>query len=224
MAQDDVISLTISGTHTGVPCAVSMAYVQKILDPPGTTPGRDLIDSWFTNPGGPWDYLREDLSDELVWTCAVASWADQTETIFLNAGEGLSGQPSCPTTHCIQMNVPALVPHPDSHEGRFYFPGLIYNNTYRSGFTENFNTKLNAWAVVLLSVESKATGTGSAYRMSPHPEYRDANGQQQSVDAYLPYHSPFVKVMGTRRADACAAFHGGGGGLYYPIIIPPAGP
>jgi hypothetical protein len=48
----------------------------------------------------------------------------------------------------------------------------------------------------------------------------DKNGEQANIDGFLPYHSEFVKIIGNRRADNCAAFTGGGDGDFDPYPIP----
>lgn len=220
MAQDSIITLQLAGTYIGVPVACSMAYKQKILNPPVDPPGRDLIKSWFGQPGGAWDNIREDLSDELVWECAAASYDDKVDTVFLVDATGLKITASMPSTHCIQFNVPALNPHPDGHEGRFFMPGIPVASTDRSAFTASFNSRLVVFATAALSIDSLDAVQPDAYRMIPHGKYVDVALGTADVDGWLPYHSEFVKVLGNRRADNCAAFLGGGAGAFDPYTVP----
>lgn len=224
MAQGDVHSLQLAGTYLGVPIAVTMAYQQEEVNPAVVTPGADLINSWFLNVVGPWDYIRPFVSDQLTWDCAVSQYGDKVDTIFLSGGTGLSAAASLPSTHCCQVNVPAVNPHPLAFEGRFYWPGFLVGNTYRSGWSGAFNVTLLAWASSLLALDGHSSGLSGAWRMVPHGKYLDANNGTDAVHAFLPYHDPFVKVLGTRKANSCAAFLGGGAGDFGPVIIPPPPP
>lgn len=224
MAQQDVHSLTIAGTYLGVPVAISLAYQQEELDPPLISPGRDLISSWFLVQGGPWDFIREDLSDQLTFDCAVAAWGTEVETVYLTGASGLATTPSLPSTHCVQMNIPALFPHPGASEGRFYMPGFLVAQTNRSGYSTAFNARMVLWASVLLALDGYTSTFSGAWRLVPHGKYLDAGGGTDQVHAWLPYHNPWVKVIGNRRADGCAAFTGGGAGDFDPITIPPPPP
>jgi len=224
MAQGDIHGLTLAGTYLGVPVAVSLAYLQEETDDPTISPGRDLISSWFLNTGGPWDYIREDMSDQLIWTCAVSVWGANVDTVYLADANGLSATASVPSTDAIQMNIPALFPHPDADEGRFFWPGFLLSHCNRSGFTSAFNIKLNVWEVVLLSLEGYTSSQSGAWSLVPHAKYLDAAGTTGQVKAWRPYHNEFVKVLGNRRPAGCAAFTGGGDGDFNPITIPPAGP
>ncbi|GAG91513.1 unnamed protein product, partial [marine sediment metagenome] len=154
------------------------------------------------------------------WECAVSSYQDKVDTVFLTDGAGLIDTPSQPSTHCIQFNCPALFPHEDGYEGRFFMPGIPISATNRSGFSTTMNVALLIFEAAAISVDSITSGDPDAYRMIPHAKYLDKNGEQALIDGYLPYHSEFVKVIGNRRADNCAAFAGGGDGDFDPYEIP----
>lgn len=216
---NDIHRLTMAGTYLGVPVACQLGYKQ-LIDDPVIRPGRDLILSWFGNPAGPWRNLRALLSDQLNWECAVSAYADKVDTVFLNDGEGLVATASMPSTHSIQFNCPALIPHDDAYEGRFFMPGIPIASTFRSGFTVAMNASLLVFEAAALSVDSITSAEADAYRVVPHAGYLDKDALQEDVEGFLPYHTEFVKIIGNRRADNCGAFTGGGDGDFSPYTIP----
>lgn len=224
MAQGDVHALSLGGTYLGVPVAVGMAYQQEETDPVAVSAGQDLINSWFLNETGPWSLIRAKCSNQLNWDCATSAWGEQVHTTFLSGGNGLSALPSLPSTHCCQVNVPPLKPHPDGYEGRFYWPGFLREDTLRSGWTFAMNAILVVWETALLSLEGHSSAASGAWRIVPHPKYLDVALGTTDVWGWLPYHHPWVKVLGNRKADNCAAFTGGGDGDFGPVVIPPPVP
>ncbi len=220
MAIDDVHSIQFAGTYLGVPIAISLAYKQKVGNPPSGNPGADLLTSWMGIAGGPWRQIREDISDQLIWECGSSSYAGRVETVFFTSGAGLSAAASLPSTHCVQMNIGAMNPHPDGYEGKFYLPGWTRASVLRSGWTAARNAQLVVFAAACLSVDSLETAEPDAYRIVPHGKYLDKDLTQVDIDGALPYHSLFVKVLGNRKADNCAAFLGGGTGDFDPYDIP----
>ena len=224
MAFNDVHTLTLGGTYLGVPVAVGMAYQQLEADPAVVSAGADLINSWFLNVNGPWWNIRAECSDQLTWDCATSQWGDQVHTTFLSGGSGLSATPSLPSTHCCQFNFPPLFPHPDGDEGRMYWPGFLQGNTGRSGWTSTFNSTLVIFETALLSLDGHSSGLSGAWRVVPHGKFLDKDLSTDAIYGWLPYHSPWVKVLGNRKADNCAAFLGGGAGDFGPIVIPPPPP
>jgi hypothetical protein len=119
------------------------------------------------------------------------------------------------------MNFPALKPHPEGDEGRFYWPGFLRDNTWRSGWTATFNAELVVWATSMLSMEGHSSAASNAWRVVPHPKFVDKDLGTTDVWGWLPYHHPWVKVLGNRKASNCAAFIGGGEGDFGPVVIPP---
>lgn len=221
MATGDIHALAFSGTYAGVPVAITMAYIQKAPDPPVVSPGLDLIEAWFANVGGPWANIKGFLDEDMRFDCASSAFGENVDTMFLTDANGEAIGDSLPSTHCIQMNVPAVIPHPDGHEGRFYVPGIMLANVTRSGYSSNFNAQLKVFAAALLLLDSPNGGGVEAYQLIPHAGFRNTVGTTQGIDAFLPYNSEFVKVLGSRRADQCSAFTGGGAGAFQTLTIDP---
>lgn len=224
MAQNDIHTLLINGSYCTVPVSISLAYRQEFADPPNERPGRDLIESWFTTILGPWFQIRQFLTDDLIWECATSSYGGLVDTVFLQDAKGTSPDSSTPSTVCAQFNIPPLFPHENGKEGRFYLPGIRMDDLNRSGFSQTLNSQFVVFAQSLLSIQSAATGANDSYRLVPHGKYRDRDGLVDNAEAFLPYVTEFVKVLGSRRADACGAFVAGGGGEFKPIIVPPVTP
>ena len=223
MSDLDIHKLSFSGTYGGVPIAIGMAYQQDGANPPVVSAGRDLIESWFSQPAGPWANIREELDQFLIFQCAVDSFGEEVDTVFLVDANGENIGTSLPPTHSIQMNIPALFPHPDGHEGRFFLPGIPSLSTFRSGYSQALASQLVVFAAALLEIDSINGGGVGLYKLIPHAEYRNSTGGTSNIQAFLPYNSEFVKVIGNRRADQCGAFAGGGGGFFNPITVPPIG-
>lgn len=228
MSINDVHALSISGRYLGVPVAITMAYRQDEDDDPVVSPGRDLINGWFNEAGGPWLSIRGNISDQLIWECATDTWADQSETVFLSGGSGTAVGPSMPSPHAIQMNIPAFSPHrtgpgPHFNEGRFFLPGIMIEFTQRSGYTGAFNSSLVVFAASLLEVDGIG-GPPPRFVLMPHARYRDPVGGVANAEAGLPSNHPFIKIIGNRRADQCTTFTGGSGAGFDPIVIPPPVP
>ena len=224
MAQGDIISMVASGTYCSVPVAISLAYRQDKDDPVGVTPGRDLVQSFFKNAGGPWELLRLHLTNELEWLCVSTAWGQQSDQTFLSGATGNKDVPTTPSSVAVQVNIPRLFPHPDGYEGRFFLPGVPIADLERSGFTASFHSNLLTVFQAMLQLESFATGAANAYYLVPHASFLDPAGQTANAEAFLPYASEFVKNIGSRRPDQCGAFVGGGGGDFSPIVIPPPPP
>ncbi len=222
MGLNDVHSVVVSGKWQGVPVAISWAYQQVLADAPGLEPGRELVIDWFTFATGPWFQIRTLLSEDLVWECAVDAYGSEVETIFLTDAMGLDTTASLPTTHALQVNIPAEFPHNGAHEGRFYLPGMVVNNVNRSSYDDALNSALVTMMAAMLEVGDRAGE--KAFRLVPHGNYLDALGGTDQINSWIPYVSPFVKVIGSRRADQCGAFTGGSGAGFDPVIVPPPGP
>lgn len=218
MAINDVLGMNLSGKYCGVPIAISLAYRQELDDPVGETTGRQLVTQWFTEADGPWDRLRDLISDDLNWECAVVNYGDESETVLITGGEGLAALPSWPTPYALQVNIPSSDSWPDSREGRFFMPGFTLaefpNGVMGNAVQADLALVMNA----LLNVDD--TGGGIRYVLYPHADYKDRNGGV-SAKASVPYPSPFIKNIGNRRADNCAAFQAAGGGSFSPIVVPP---
>jgi len=222
MAEGDIINMVASGTYCGQPVAISMAYRQDRDDPASVTPGRDLALSWFTNVGGPWWFWRTLLSDQLKWDCVTTAWPGNAETTFLEMAMGDDDGRSTPSPICAQVNVPALRPHPNKKEGRFYMPGLPASALQRSGYTQQFQSNVQVPLQAMLRISSVTDQVNNAYYLVPHAGYRDAQLSTLNAEAYLPYLNLFVKALARRKTDTCGAFLGGGGGDFIPGVVPPA--
>lgn len=220
MAQGDIITMVASGTYCGEPVAISMAYRQDRDDPANVTPGRDLALSWFTGVGGPWWFFQNLLCDDLKWDCVSTAWPGNADTTFLQNIQGSVNTPATPSPICAQVNVPALRPHENKHEGRFYLPGIPVAAVQRSGFTQLFQSNVQVPLQAMLRISSVTDFFNNAYYLVPHAKYVDDQGTSANAEAYLPYLNLFLKALGARKTNACGAFLGGGGGDFNPGVGP----
>ena len=219
MASGSAHALAFSGIYAGVPIAFGIAYEQLGDGPASGNPGRDLITSWCNQPAGPWQNLAVVLDSTLQFDCASSSHDDRVETVFLSGCNGDNVGSSLPSTHAIQFNFPFLNPYDPSYEGRMFIPGIPSTNTLRSGFTANMNSQLVVVCAALLEIDSLEEPGAVSYRLMPHAKALN-QPQVKPAQAYLPYVSEFVKVIGNRRSDQCSAFTGGGTGGFAPIVVP----
>ena len=218
----------MQGTFCAVPISVNMAYKQLADDAAGEDPGVRLIRLWFDTPaanGGPWRTIRAFSSDQLGFECVQGSYDDVAVTVFLDGAVGLNAQPATPSPFCLQMNIPAANPHPAANEGRFFWPGLTMDQVERAGVTSVFSQEVRRWALSLLEIDDLGGGQGPRYALMPHAGYLDRAGQTDDVLAFVPYANLMVKVLGTRKSDACQAFVAGANqGGFAPITIPEGEP
>lgn len=226
MAIGDIHDLNLQGQFCGVPISIGMAYLQLEADEPGVTSGRRLIDQWFNTTvanGGPWHIARLRLTTDLVFECATDSWGNFSVAEFLIDARGENDVASTPSPICAQINIPALEPHHLQDQGRFFLPGLAAEDTLRSGYGGPLRTMLQDFCVALVELDDPAGPVGPRYHLIPHAKYRDILGANENTEAFTPYPSPFLKVLNSRRSDACTAFVGGGLG-FDPIITIPSPP
>ncbi|MBA7684951.1 hypothetical protein ES703_93364 [subsurface metagenome] len=226
MSLGDVHDLQFEGQFCGVPFSMGMAYLQVADDFPAENAGRRLIDLWFNTTiilGGPWHTIRLRLTDDLVFECASDSWDTNQVTLFLNDARGENTATSCPSPLCAQINIVPLIPHHLKDEGRFFLPGISAVDTLRSGFDPVLMTFLEDFCIALPEIDDQGGGLGGRYRLVPHAKYTNLAGDQEDIEAFRPFPTPFIKVLNSRRSDACTAFIGGGTG-FDPIEVPPTPP
>ena len=227
MAVDDVHSLSLQGTYCGVPVAIGMAYKQIGDDPVGVNAGRQLIDKWFNTAavdGGPWRQIRGFLTDALNWECAIDTFGDGVITVFLTDANGTNANASYPSPCCAQINIPASNPVETSREGRFFLPGVAIEDGLDFTFRQLFHNALRTFATNLVEIDDLGGGQGPRYHLMPHAEYLGLAGDPADVFAFTPYHDCFIKVLGSRRSDACTAFVATGGAGFAPIVVVPEPP
>lgn len=228
MPVNSIIDLTFAGEYCSVPVSISLAYKQLADDAPGEDTGERLIRLWFDTiavSGGPWRYIRPFMSDELGFACATASYGNTSTAAFLTGAVGLNTDPASPSPLALQVNTPAQNPHPNASAGRFFLPGLTIPQLQRCGVVQSHSQVLLQFYLNLLEIDDLGGGQGGRYHLIPHAKYVDREGGIDDVLAGVPYPNLMMKIIGSRRSDACQAFlSGGAGGGFEEIIVPPTEP
>ena len=220
MPVGEIYDLRLSGIYCGVPVAISLAYKQVEPDPAlPETPGRRLVEAWFTEANGPWTWIVNFISEQLSWECAVVTYGSTVETILLQNGMGVATTPSLPTTQSLQVDIPGSAPHRSKRPGRFYMPGFLVEHVERGAWKSTALAILRTWMVRLEQVDND----GGAFRflLYPHYGYRDVGGGTSEF-ASNPYFHPFVKVIANRQADDCGTFAATQNLIFNPIEVRPS--
>ena len=224
MPLGEKFSMVMAGQYCGVPVSISMAYLQIADDFVGEDPGTRLVRLWFDElevNGGPWKTIRGSLSQMLNWECVSVTYGATTETLFLTDAAGLIGFASLPTAVAVQINIAPLFPHPGKGEGRFYLPGFINENQSRGFLDTTTRDRILLFCQNIGEIDDLGAGQGPRWKLIPHADYVNEVGGDDGIDAFAAYPSPFLKVIGSRRSDACQAFSGSGGAGFESIIVSP---
>jgi hypothetical protein len=207
MALDDVLDLDLQGTYCGVPISINLAYVQRLENLGDEDPARTLVDAWFNDANGPWQVVRPILSNALLFQCATVRRAGFVSQLFLDSVPGANDTPGTPSPLALQINIPAQFPHPASSAGRFYLPGIPANEIVECGVSTALIDQVEVFCEALMGVGlSAANPQLRRFVLIPHAKYVDANGGTADIHASRPHLVSFVKVVSSRRSDACTTF------------------